>query len=132
MTNTSTRGRTFTGIVTGDKMSKTVTVEWPRRIFIKKFERYQRRRSKVKAHNPTEIDARVGDKVLIMETRPLSKTKHFIVIKKLAVEGGAPVAHDERGSRPAPKKQGPAPVAAVKKAAPKKKPVKADKNEQSE
>jgi len=43
---------------------------------------YERRYSKVKAHNPDEIDAKVGDVVTIMETRPISKTKNFIVIKK--------------------------------------------------
>jgi small subunit ribosomal protein S17 len=82
MTTTSTRGRTFTGIITSDKMSKTVTVEWNRRHYLPKYERYEKRRTKVKAHNPDNIDAQVGDKVTIMETKPLSKTKHFIIIKK--------------------------------------------------
>ena len=77
----STRGRTFTGIVTSDKMTKTVTVEWERRRYIPKYERYQKRRTKVKAHNPTEINAEKGDTVTIMETRPLSKTKNFIVLE---------------------------------------------------
>ncbi len=82
----STRGRTFTGVVVSDKMSKTVTVEWTRRQYIPKYERYQIRRTRVKAHNPEEIDAREGDIVTIKETRPLSKTKHFIVIKKHSKE----------------------------------------------
>lgn len=77
-----THGRTFTGIVVSDKMHRTVTVEWARRHYVPKYQRYERRYSKVKAHNPDEIDAKVGDKVTIMETRPMSKTKHFIVIKK--------------------------------------------------
>jgi ribosomal protein S17 len=47
MNNFSTRGRTFTGIVVGDKMSKTVTVEWTRRSYIPKYERYERRRTRV-------------------------------------------------------------------------------------
>jgi small subunit ribosomal protein S17 len=76
----STRGRIFTGIVTSDKMSKTVTVEWGRRKYIPKYERYQKRRTKVKAHNPETINAEKGDTVVIMETRPISKTKNFIVI----------------------------------------------------
>lgn len=78
--NISTRGRTFTGIVTSDKMSKTVTVEWERRKYIPKYERYQKRRTKVKAHNPQTINAEKGDIVIIMETRPISKTKNFTVI----------------------------------------------------
>jgi small subunit ribosomal protein S17 len=75
----STRGRKFTGTVTSDKMSKTVTVEWERRKFIKKFERYEKRRTRVKAHNPETINAEKGDTVFIEETRPISKTKNFIV-----------------------------------------------------
>jgi small subunit ribosomal protein S17 len=76
-------GRKFVGIVTSDKMHKTVTVEWERTHYIKKYERYERRRSQVKAHNPEHINAKQGQKVVIMETRPLSKTKNFIVIEVL-------------------------------------------------
>jgi len=87
MNNTSTRGRTFTGVVVSDKMSKTVTVEWTRRNYIQKYERYEKRRTRVKAHNPDEIDAVEGDLVTVKETRPLSKTKHFIIIKKHMKDG---------------------------------------------
>lgn len=76
-----TRGRTFVGTVTSDKMAKTVVVHWERRFYVKKFERYERRQSKVNAHNPEEIGAKKGDIVKIVETRPLSKTKHFIVVE---------------------------------------------------
>jgi len=75
------RGRIFTGIVTSAKMQKTVTVEWPRRQFNKKYERFEMRRTRVKAHNPESIDAKEGDTVMIVETRPLSKTKNFVVIE---------------------------------------------------
>lgn len=75
----STRGRKFTGTVISDKMSKTVTVEWERRKFIKKYERYEKRRTRLKAHNPEDVGAEKGDVVLIEETRPISKTKNFIV-----------------------------------------------------
>jgi small subunit ribosomal protein S17 len=75
------RGRVFVGTVISDKMQKTVTVEWPRRKFVKKYERFEMRRSKVKAHNPESIDAKTGDLVKIAETRPLSKTKNFVVIE---------------------------------------------------
>jgi small subunit ribosomal protein S17 len=80
----ATKGRKFIGMVTSDKMHKTVTVEWERKKFVKKYERYERRKSSVKAHNPENINARQGEQVLIMETRPLSKTKHFIVIDVLS------------------------------------------------
>lgn len=82
----SIRGRKFTGTVVSDKMSKTVTVEWERRKYIPKYERYERRRTRVKAHNPENIDAKTGDKVIIAETRPISKTKNFIVIQKVTEE----------------------------------------------
>ena len=75
----STRGRTFTGVVIADKMAKTVTVEWEGQKYIPKYERYEKRRTRVKAHNPESINAREGDVVIIKETRPLSKTKHFTV-----------------------------------------------------
>jgi small subunit ribosomal protein S17 len=75
------RGRIFTGIVTSDKMQKTVSVEWPRKTFNKKYERFEMRKTRVKAHNPESIDAKQGDTVRIAETRPLSKTKNFVVIE---------------------------------------------------
>ena len=77
------RGRTFTGVVISDKMQKTVTVEWPRLFYIPKFERYEKRRSRVKAHNPPCISAKVGDTVKIAECRPVAKTVSFSIIEKL-------------------------------------------------
>lgn len=79
----SMRGRTFKGIVTSDKMASTVSVEWERSKYVPKYERYEKRKSKVKAHNPASIDAKKGDFVEIKETRPISKTKSFIVTKIL-------------------------------------------------
>ena len=75
------RGRIFTGTVVSSKMQKTVTVEWPRRKYNPKYERFEMRRTRVKAHNPESIDARDGDIVRIAETRPMSKTKNFVVIE---------------------------------------------------
>jgi small subunit ribosomal protein S17 len=75
------RGRIFTGTVVSSKMQKTVTVEWPRKKFNTKYERFEMRRTRVKAHNPESIDAKDGDLVRIAETRPLSKTKNFVVIE---------------------------------------------------
>lgn len=77
------RGRTFEGTVIASRMHKTVTVEWERRKFVPKYERYEKRRSRVKAHNPEDMGAKEGDLVRIKETRPLSKTKHFIVTEIL-------------------------------------------------
>lgn len=85
----SIRGRKFTGKVISDKMSRTVTVQWERKKYIPKYERYEKRRSKVKAHNPDDIGAEEGDIVLIEETRPISKTKNFIVTKILSKKAEA-------------------------------------------
>ena len=74
-------GRMFVGTISKRSSHRTVNVEWPRIFFLPKFERYAKRRSKVKAHNPDCIEANVGDKVLIAETRPISKTKTFVVVR---------------------------------------------------
>lgn len=78
----SIRGRTFVGKVISSKMSKTVNVEWERRVHVPKYERYMKKRTKVKAHNPECIAAKEGDTVKIGECRPLSKTKQFVVLEK--------------------------------------------------
>ena len=64
------------------KRSKTAKVGWERRYDLKKYERYERRRSQLHAHNPPCIDAKEGDMVKIRECRPLSKTKNFIIVEK--------------------------------------------------
>jgi len=79
--NIKVRGRVFVGKVVSDRMQKTATVEWPGRKFNKKYERFELRRTRVKAHNPESINARTGDTVKIAETRPLSKTKNFVIIE---------------------------------------------------
>jgi len=82
----SLRGRTFRGVVINDITQKTVTVEWERRKHNKKYERYEKKRTRVKAHNPENINAKKGDLVEIQECRPLSKTKSFVVVKKIGKE----------------------------------------------
>lgn len=82
------RGRAFTSTVVSTKMQKTATVSWERRYFLSKFERYEKRRSAVKAHNPACINAQEGDIVKIAECRPLSKTKNFVIISILGKEKG--------------------------------------------
>ena len=81
--STKTRGRTFTGRVISDKMQNTVRVEWHRLFRIPKYERFEKRRSRVKAHNPPCINAKTGDMVRIAECKPISKTVKFIVVEVL-------------------------------------------------
>ncbi len=78
-----THGRVFQGTVISSKAQKTVTVEWERRKYITKYERYEKRRTRVKAHSPDCNLFEKGDVVEIKECRPISKTKKFVVIKKL-------------------------------------------------
>ena len=77
----SVRGSIFEGTVVSDSMDKSVTVEWTGMQMDSKYNRYFKTKSKVAAHNPECINAKVGDKVTIGECRPLSKTKHFVVLK---------------------------------------------------
>lgn len=75
------RGRIFEGIVISAKRKATVTVRRDYLRYLKKYERYEKRSSKLHAHNPSCINAREGDFVKIAETRPLSKTKNFVVVE---------------------------------------------------
>jgi small subunit ribosomal protein S17 len=76
-----TRGRAFVGEVTSDKMQKSITIEMERAFLIKKYSRYEKRYTKIKAHNPACINAKTGQTVEIFECRPISKTKAFVVTK---------------------------------------------------
>jgi small subunit ribosomal protein S17 len=67
------------GIVASDKMQKTVVVRVDRLIKHPKYRRYVRRTSKFMAHD--EVGATIGDKVRIVETRPLSARKRWRVVE---------------------------------------------------
>jgi small subunit ribosomal protein S17 len=73
------RGRVLFGRVIKKDISKTATVQVNHLHYIKKYERFEKRRSKIRVHNPEEINAQIGDDVKIQETRPISKTKHFTI-----------------------------------------------------
>jgi small subunit ribosomal protein S17 len=79
----------FQGMVTSDKMQKTVIVKTMRLSKHPKYGKIIKKFNKFKAHNEKGI-AKMGDTVLIQETRPLSKDKRFRVIKvlKKAVAAG--------------------------------------------
>lgn len=67
------------GVVSSDKMMKTCVVRVDRLIKHPKYRRYVRRTSKFMAHN--ELGATIGDKVRIVETRPLSKRKRWRIVE---------------------------------------------------
>jgi small subunit ribosomal protein S17 len=79
-------GRQFVGMVVSDKVPKMVTVEFDRKVFLQKYERYAKRRTKMHVHNPPCINARLGDLVRVMECRPVSKTKNKVVLEVVGRE----------------------------------------------
>jgi small subunit ribosomal protein S17 len=72
--------KTRQGYVVSDKMDKTVVVEVEDRVKHPLYGKVLRRTSKVKAHDEANT-AGVGDLVLIMETRPISATKHWRLVQ---------------------------------------------------
>jgi len=79
-----TRGRTFEGIVT-KKFPKRIVIEFERMIYVRKYERYARLKTKIHARLPDfmEKNINLGDLVRVHECRPLSKIIHFVVIEKI-------------------------------------------------
>ena len=80
--NLSVRGQVLEGEVASTDMEKTVVVEREYDVFVPKYDRYMKRRSRVPAHAPECFDIEVGDTVSIAETRPLSKTKSHVVVER--------------------------------------------------
>jgi small subunit ribosomal protein S17 len=77
------RGRVLEGLVVSSRMDKTVVVERDYLLYVPKFMRHERRRSRIPSHNPPCIDVKEGDHVVIVETRPISKTVCFVVVEKV-------------------------------------------------
>ena len=77
------RGQIIEGIVSASMMLDSIVIERQTTRYMKKYERYQKRTRRYAAHLPSCIGGvTVGDKVRIMECRPLSKTIKFCVIEK--------------------------------------------------
>jgi small subunit ribosomal protein S17 len=70
--------KTLMGVVSSDKMEKTVVVMVNRLVLHPVYKKYIRKRTKVKAHDE-KSQCHVGDKVLLIETRPMSKEKRWRV-----------------------------------------------------
>ncbi|MCX5872003.1 MAG: 30S ribosomal protein S17 [Deltaproteobacteria bacterium] len=80
-----------TGIVVSDKMDKTVVVEVSRTVLHPVYKKFVRRRKRFMAHDE-DNRCRIGDEVMIVETRPLSRHKNWRVqkiVKEAALPGGA-------------------------------------------
>ncbi len=75
------RGRIFEGVVVSTKMQRSVVVQWDYIKKVRKYKRYMRARTKITAHLPDCIKVKEGDIVRIGETKPISKTKAFVVFE---------------------------------------------------
>ena len=82
--NLKVRGRTFKGMVTR-KFNKRITIEFERMIYIRKYERYAKSKTKIHARLPDCLSDQIniGDLIKVQECRPLSKIIHFVVIEKI-------------------------------------------------
>jgi small subunit ribosomal protein S17 len=99
------RGRQHTGTVVSTKMRRSAVVQWEHRHLIPKYERYERRLTKITVHAPDCLDVKEGDMVQIAETRPLSKTKNFVIIQNLGREKGYALKKEGREAGKAVKKE---------------------------
>ncbi len=82
--NLKIRGRVFEGIVKS-RHHKRLSIEFERMVYVRKYERYARSRTRLHARLPLCFgdQIEIGDTVRIQECRPLSKIIHFAVIKKI-------------------------------------------------
>jgi small subunit ribosomal protein S17 len=79
----STRRKVREGVVVSDRMDKTVVVAVERIVRHQRYQKYRRRRARYKAHDETNR-CRIGDRVRIIETRPLSAQKRWAVLVVLS------------------------------------------------
>jgi small subunit ribosomal protein S17 len=84
------RRRVETGVVTSDKMNKTRRVEIPRLVKHPRYGKYIKRRTVCKVHDENN-DSHIGDTVEIMETRPISKTKNWRLMRVVRKSALAPI-----------------------------------------
>ncbi|MEK6852681.1 MAG: 30S ribosomal protein S17 [Nanoarchaeota archaeon] len=80
-----TRGKIFKGIVT-KKFPMRVVVEFERTVYMHKYERYYKKKTRLHARLPENVKVEVGDLINVRECRPLSKIIHFIVLGKVSGE----------------------------------------------
>jgi small subunit ribosomal protein S17 len=80
---TGTGGRVLEGRVVSARMDKTVTVEVTRLVKHRRYRKYISRRKNYKAHDEQNACS-IGDAVVILESRPLSKTKRWVIVERRA------------------------------------------------
>ena len=77
----SVRGQVLEGVVVSTKMQRTAVIEREYLRYLQKFERFEKRTRRMNVHAPPCLALGVGDRVTIMECRPLAKTVHFVAIR---------------------------------------------------
>ena len=80
MENKSPKGRTVIGKVSGNSRDKTISVVITRKVKHPLYKKYIKKTTKLHAHDENN-SCKVGDEVTIIESRPISKTKHWTVKK---------------------------------------------------
>ncbi|MFA4953414.1 MAG: 30S ribosomal protein S17 [Candidatus Pacearchaeota archaeon] len=82
------RGRIFEGNVI-KKFPKRVVIQFERTVYVKKYERYAKSRTKIHARLPENMEDKIniGDLIKVQECRPLSKIIHFVVVEKVKSKG---------------------------------------------
>lgn len=76
-------GVRFEGVVVSSRPNRTAIVMWERHVKLEKYEIYMKKKTKVFAHNPDCIGAKEGDRVVVYETRPISRRTRFVIVRKL-------------------------------------------------
>ena len=74
-------GKQIVAKVVSLKSRKTAKVQWTEIVKLPKFERSYHETRTLLVHKPSCIDVNVGDTVKVMETRPISKLKHFVIVE---------------------------------------------------
>ena len=89
--NVSIRGKILKGMVISTKMNRTIIIRRHYLVYVKKYQRYEKRHRNIPAHCSPCFRVKEGDIVTVGECRPLSKTVHFNVlrVKSNNIEGNA-------------------------------------------
>jgi small subunit ribosomal protein S17 len=83
MSNSESNARTIVGKVVSDKMDKTIVVMIERTVKHPKYGKIMKRRTKLHAHDENQV-CQIGNTVKIRESRPLSKTKSWVLIEVIS------------------------------------------------
>ena len=83
MENSQSNARTMIGKVISDKMDKTIVVLVERSVKHPKYGKILKKRTKIHAHDENQT-CKIGDVVKVCESRPISKTKSWVLVEKLA------------------------------------------------